>query len=147
TPTGCPGAGIQSQIDSGLTNLDYQPPKEAQMQAIDHIKAYDSRPQFQHEVDKGLASFNKNVPRRPLQPGESRTIAVGGIDAFLNVVAIGHGGAGFLSLAGANTSVVGYDSSDRIEYNACLVKTQGGTITVTAHVAPCDFAIEVQGRR
>ena len=142
TPTGCPGFGIQNQIDHGLLALDYAVPQEAEMKAIDHVRAYDSRPGT--PVDPGLGSFNKDVPRTPLQGGQSRSIAVGGSEVLVNLTVVGHG-PGHLSAA-AGTSIVNYDLTDRVESCLTLLRSPGGVITIKANGAAVDFAVDIQGR-
>lgn len=147
TPTGCCGSALTAQIDAGLGDWTQHPTPEEDMRTIDPYRAYDSRPEFQDGyINATMREQNKDVPKTVLQPGQTREIVVGmSTEVFANVVVIGKGGAGFLSIndpTGA-TSPIGYDAADRVEYNGVPLKTPGGKIKVMAVGAACDFAVDV----
>lgn len=113
--------------------------------------AYDSRQaENDRKVPKALRDANAAQPKTILAPGQTRTIVVGMcVEATVNITVIGSGQPGYVAVndTSGKTSTVGFDASDRIESNCVPVLTPNGTITVTAVVGACDFAVDVLARK
>ena len=152
TPTACPGAAILNQLHQGLGDLDYQG-DDMFIPWQQSVRAYDSRPSEQVDVDPTLQKANRDlgVPLGPLKPNESRRVFVGLASAAEIILhSIGNGESGFLRLSGyptpPTTSLVNFYGSDRIEDNSQIIGLTDGSVWVHAGPAACDFIVEVANR-
>lgn len=154
TATGCCGPALEAQIRAGLGDwaLHTDNPTEEDSDMTTEPKpyrAYDSRPTEQEGVHLALREQNEAVPKTPLAVGETREIVVGmASEVYVVVTAIGHGN-GYISVndPDGDTSIVGYSDADRVESNGAPALAPGGKITVTAHRAPADVAIDIYAKK
>lgn len=92
-----------------------------------------------------MRTVNAAVPKSPIQPGCPIQVSVGFVsEAFVNVTVVG-AGAGYLSVNDdtGNTSVVNYDTVDRVESNSVPVRCPNGMISLSTHGAAADVIVDV----
>lgn len=149
TPTACPGPPILTQLHAGLGDLDFDEGDKMLNFPTKASRAYDSRPQFQGDVD--LPYRDVNTTTGPLAAGQSRKIFVG---LAQNAQVIVHatsanGNPTFAQISGTaekpKSSLVNPPTSG--DWRDCSVLTgiTEGSVWVHAGPAPIDFIVEVQG--
>lgn len=149
TPTGCPGNALPLQIKAGLGDWTRDDEGDDDMLWTTLPKpkrAYDTRPNAQHQVDPDLAARNAALPLTPFGAWETREIVVGmATEVYVVVTAIGGGADGYFSLndPAGDTSIIGFSSADRVETNGAPALAVNGKVKLTCCVNPAHVAVDV----